>query len=488
MKLLLLLLAAASTATAYQRNFTQFQYKLRYDVFHQISGVPIEHEYPAYVELSTTPAGDIRVDVGAVFFNSPNRADTENFRGKCPANPYYYYDLYDYNEVVELFFAYNGTRYLELAISPRGQYVVNLKDGKDNCVVNRLSLAPYGVQVHNPCFVDGVVEKDCAKPWTATAVIPRNYLPANVTKFNAHFLHGKVWGEADPARENLVVESLYPSLDNKAAVINKAGQGEHYYGAFHAIDLASIGYVQQTEFSDLWVNATEHRDFVFKYNVSYTSDCEADIASPEYVGEVVVTKSTEFKKIFFYVKFADKAGLKPSVPDALRVNGSNPALNYDSESVWFNYRGEGNESVRFGVNPYGAFLVQLRDDVRDVVLDQSQALLNVNFALGSDANYEGTFEVPYAFLPPSVSDFQVVHFHRVVEPVNVDAAKAAAVGGESKFDFVGAVFPGFRADQVDWRGAGFDYRAVIDPEDNKEYSPVWSGALVAANAPKVKKV
>jgi len=46
---------------------------------------------------------------------------------------------------------------------------------------------------------------------SATAVIPREYLPKGITKFNAYAIHGDLWGEASPKEENKSYESLYPA-------------------------------------------------------------------------------------------------------------------------------------------------------------------------------------------------------------------------------------------------------------------------------------
>ena len=43
-------------------------------------------------------------------------------------------------------------------------------------------------------------------------VLFRSYLPPNVTKFNAHYIHGKTWGEMEPKPEDTVYESLYPQV------------------------------------------------------------------------------------------------------------------------------------------------------------------------------------------------------------------------------------------------------------------------------------
>ena len=47
---------------------------------------------------------------------------------------------------------------------------------------------------------------------TAMKQLCRSYLPPNVTKFNAHYIHGKTWGEMEPKPEDTVYESLYPQV------------------------------------------------------------------------------------------------------------------------------------------------------------------------------------------------------------------------------------------------------------------------------------
>ena len=64
------------------------------------------------------------------------------------------------------------------------------------------------------------------------ATIPNEYLPVNVTRFNAYAIHGKIVGEATPPPENLVYEALFPVSPGEIPAPNF-----HYLKAFGHIDL-----------------------------------------------------------------------------------------------------------------------------------------------------------------------------------------------------------------------------------------------------------
>ncbi len=112
-----------------------------------------------------------------------------------------------------------------------------------------------GASYSNPCSDSG---PDCSSRWTTAAAIPREYLPFQVTKFNAYAIHGEPWGEAAP--EEIFYESLYPADPEVVPAPDF-----HYLDAFQPIDLeGEVGYQQSEEESELWVQATSTHDVAYK--------------------------------------------------------------------------------------------------------------------------------------------------------------------------------------------------------------------------------
>jgi hypothetical protein len=157
--------------------------------------------------------------------------------------------------VVELFLLNDDNEYLEIEVSPHGRYILLLLDGERNTVLHSLPLFPNGVAVHNPCL-DNDDDVDCTTAWSASVVIPREYIPKNVTRFNAYAIHGNNWGEEDPDEANKTYEALFPNTD-----VNATNPDFHLLDAFEAINWTTIGYDPPNVLSDLWAAAVENGDF-----------------------------------------------------------------------------------------------------------------------------------------------------------------------------------------------------------------------------------
>ena len=88
----------------------------------------------------------------------------------------------------------------------------------------------------------------------------RDYLPPNISKFNAYAVHGKTWGEISPAEQDKRYESLYP-IDPETTKKDKPDF--HFLPAFQPIDLTEIGYEQVESYSALWKTANSDGDHFF---------------------------------------------------------------------------------------------------------------------------------------------------------------------------------------------------------------------------------
>ena len=184
---------------------------------------------PTLVKL-TDEDGDLGVEVEAKFWNDPT-----NPGGKV-GRPFF--RLWDF-EVVELFLLNDVGQYIEIELGPWGQHLVLLLDkGKD---------------LRHSLPIEYSVSRS-TNTWSGKAVIPRSYLPPNITKLNAYAIHG--------SGEDRVYEALYPAP--KGA---HQAPGFHRLQYFQPVDLSKI--VRQDSLSLIWVDAMIGRQ---SYSISNTWD------------------------------------------------------------------------------------------------------------------------------------------------------------------------------------------------------------------------
>ncbi|CAG2116745.1 unnamed protein product, partial [Medioppia subpectinata] len=133
-----------------------------------------------YVANSADESGDrdLRIEVSATFYDSPHMNDSQPVGSMD--------HLYDY-EVVEVFLLGSDDRYLELEFAPKGQYLV-------------LQLHGSGNVTKYPLDLDSFTAKIDGDKWSGSCVVPRDYLPPDLTKFNAYGIHG-----TDPDRHYLAL-------------------------------------------------------------------------------------------------------------------------------------------------------------------------------------------------------------------------------------------------------------------------------------------
>lgn len=132
-----------------------------------------------YVDNGVTK--DLQIKVQAPFYNDPYINDTIP-KGSMDK-------LWEY-EVVEVFLLGSDDYYLEIEFSPKGQYLL-------------LQLHGYRNVIKTPLYIDNYSAEIDGEKWSGTYVIPSEYIPANVNKFNAYAIHG-----SDDARQYL---ALYPT-------------------------------------------------------------------------------------------------------------------------------------------------------------------------------------------------------------------------------------------------------------------------------------
>lgn len=182
------------------------------------NGVPYTKESP--VKIRIDGVGEfVRLQVDAPLYN--NTAPPKGQRG------YPYPGLYNY-EVVEAFFLNNDDQYLEVELSPHGEHLVLLLNGRKNNVVQQLPLQYYA--------------KTYGKTWTGVAYLPLEYFPYKVTKFNAFAIHGE--------GKNRKYLALYPAPKGKFQ-----DPDFHRLEYFKPIDMHRLPpfFPKEIKPSDLWL-------------------------------------------------------------------------------------------------------------------------------------------------------------------------------------------------------------------------------------------
>jgi hypothetical protein len=135
------------------------------------------------------PSSEIQLilSVEARFYDDPHIPDT------TPNETMW--ELWEY-EVVELFLLGSDDHYLEIEVSPKGQYLLLELKGYRNVIRDKLPL-------YKRNYVARINSTVTPNRWTGRAVIPNCYLPPTVTKFNAYAIHG--------SDENRIYKSLFPA-------------------------------------------------------------------------------------------------------------------------------------------------------------------------------------------------------------------------------------------------------------------------------------
>jgi hypothetical protein len=140
-----------------------------------------------------------------------------------------YFKLWEY-EVVEAFFlAGQSEKYIELEFGPHGQHLVLLLDGERKAIKHSLPLN-YRSQINRQ-----------TNRWYGKAIIPLDYFPPQVDRFNAYAIHDQ---DVKP-----IYKSLYPS--------NGAQPDFHDLPSFAAFNaLSSLKNINQL--SSTWEEAIKN--------------------------------------------------------------------------------------------------------------------------------------------------------------------------------------------------------------------------------------
>ncbi|XP_053317286.1 UPF0462 protein C4orf33 homolog [Spea bombifrons] len=166
---------------------------MEFRIEHEWDSSPVTHD-PVTICLKPAKEG-LLIAVNAPFFNDPPAPpgpSGEAFPG-----------LWDY-EVVEAFFLNDEKKqYLEVELCPHGHHLVLLLSRRRNIWKDCL---PLSVQVSRT-----------DSRWNGTALIPWDYFPPSVDKFNAYAIHG--------SGSERRYEALYPVPTNEV----QAGQQPDFH-------------------------------------------------------------------------------------------------------------------------------------------------------------------------------------------------------------------------------------------------------------------
>ncbi|ODM98370.1 hypothetical protein Ocin01_08317 [Orchesella cincta] len=150
------------------------------------------------------------IEVDAPFYNDPIVPQTLPIASTDK--------LWNY-EVVEAFFLSESEgKYLEIELAPKGHYLLLQLDTKQNVLNYSLPLENYKATS---------LTKNGVGSWHGRAVIPLEYFPTNVNKFNAYAIH-----KSDPER---VYMSLFPATKGQYS-----GPNFHRLNYFQDIDINSV--------------------------------------------------------------------------------------------------------------------------------------------------------------------------------------------------------------------------------------------------------
>ncbi|XP_005991344.1 UPF0462 protein C4orf33 homolog [Latimeria chalumnae] len=139
---------------------------MEFKIAHTWDSLAVNHD-PVTIQFKPGDEG-LLLEVNALFFHDPPAPPGE------PGKPFN--QLWDY-EVVEVFFL-NGTteQYLEVELCPHGQHLLLLLCGRRKAWKQELALK--------------YIASRQGTKWEGRALLPWNYFPPCINKFNAYAIHG----------------------------------------------------------------------------------------------------------------------------------------------------------------------------------------------------------------------------------------------------------------------------------------------------------
>ncbi|TRY80805.1 hypothetical protein TCAL_13079 [Tigriopus californicus] len=445
----------ALISTLCQKNLVKAQddnQHLTYSIKTEWNGEPIKHQ-PTNITISVNSEGSLTLDIEATFFNTTNpNAELVN-EAHCPQRPTDHIYIY---EVVEAFFLNDAGDYYQLELAPNGQYSNHLFSGYRDRLLFTLPMFGMEPVVENNCENSGIdKEEECV--WTARVTIPREFLPKDVTKFNAAAIHNEfVEGERITR-----YEALYPTGED---VIEA---DFHYFEAFQEIDLTSIAFSTKTE-PELWTQAKSEDQFITRdFKLTRSFDCLKEKSEDS----IFHTERGE-GHLKLNVSIINKSPFKANIPEALQASGTNEELFNDLyESAWVTFSNARGQSLRVGLNPYGTYQISLlsNGEIRkNIVLDEP-----LDCKPFEQLSWACQVEISNDLFPMNVTQFQMVHYHT---PLFNETTNER----DPENEIIATICPGTLEGaerEIDWVGCETENRLFVDDKTNAVVSQVWAELL-----------
>ncbi|CAL4067950.1 unnamed protein product [Meganyctiphanes norvegica] len=373
------------------------------------SALPQDQFHPKLI-LTGKPNGSLEVKIEAQFFNDPQDP------GGKPGLPFF--GLWEY-EVVEAFFLNNDDEYLEVEVCPWGQHIVLMLAGQSNAIRHSLPLE--------------VITQRGKDTWMGTAIIPSEYLPKSVTKFNAYAIHG--------SGDNRVYEALYPAPSSADA------PNFHALQYFKPIDLSNELPSQSSDpMSEFWQDALQG---VYPYSI--TTDWKGEILDQEPI-KISIQGFEAGVELNVSAPFFNDP--KPDGPEG-------PFFGlWDYEVVEMFFLNDNDEYLEVEVGPWGHHIVLLLKGERNT-LEHSLAL--DYFANRDESTWTGSAMIPPTYFPPNVTRMNAYAIHGVGDNRVYQALYPAPADSAA---------PDFHRLEL-FQPLDFEYQV----KDNSEYSDIWLDAI-----------
>ncbi|KAF2364534.1 hypothetical protein FHG87_004712 [Trinorchestia longiramus] len=324
----------------------------------------------AKISIDSSSSTSLVVTAEAVFSNDPvpeGVLSGSNFVG-----------LWDY-EVMDLFLANDQDQYIQIELSPYGLFCVLLFDGERQNI--RYSLPVDDVEFSFDTDSSGVWY------WTTQLTVPTQYIPPNITKFNAYSSHG--------VGESRVYEAYSP------APRDAAQPDFHNLVYFAPIDLDEVvPDLSSRPMSELWTDAQEGRirfHIETFWNGTAVEDHDAITVILEGNSDEVI--------LSIDAPFINEDPAPPGQPGHAFVD----LFKYEVVEVFFLNAEEQNIEIEIG--PYGEHWVLLlwTKDNAYYQLRHSLPLDVVSTITGS--RWSATAHIPVEYLPPQVNRFNAFAQH-----------------------------------------------------------------------------
>lgn len=387
-------------------------------------GKPLGSQPPVQLHLSGSPDGEhLEVSIIAPFHGDPASSPAPSGVSVMP--------LWR-DEVVEAYFLNDEDQYFQVQLTPRGHYQALLFNGER-----------VRIRFHLPLMTTARINRE-SNTWTGMVKIPVEYLPRNVTKFNAFAMHGE-----SPNRQFL---SLFPSDGS----LEKPDF--HVLRFFEEVNFTQVLDNVPQESSQLWLDAIEG---IFRYHI------KTEWNSKPVTHDPVEIKLQGFEagvEMNVTAPFFDDP--KPEGPSGQPFYGL-----WDYEVVEMFFLNDNDEYLEVELGPWGQHLLLLLKGARNAIKHSMPLDYLAQVPASTDGKWKGSALIPPEYFPP-----------------NVSRVNAYAIHGTDKARVYESLFPAPENDP-DFPQPDFHRLELFKPIDfqfqvpnNSEYSQLWQDAMASGGS------